>query len=112
MWIEGSWAPKLQQVNEEPIMEIIVRLKGMTKCDLKHVNTVRLWMRAVTVADMANESGIDIMDNAVSTILCHSTNTHYGPYEDRVPVTGYTHLDRPSRDLRWIASYLSSNWHV
>ena len=49
---------------------------------------------------------------AVSTILCHSTNTHYWPYEDRVPVTGYMHLDRPSRDLHWIASYLNSSWYV
>ena len=42
----------------------------------------------------------DVMKvTVVSTILCHSTNTHYGPYEDRVRVTGHVHLDQPNRDL-------------
>ena len=44
-------------------MEKIVRLKGTTKGELKQVNAVRLWMRVVTMADMANKMGTDIMDN-------------------------------------------------
>jgi hypothetical protein len=63
LWIEGAWAPKLQRVNEEPVMERIVKLKGITKGELKQVNTMRLCMRVVTVADMANKAGTDIMDN-------------------------------------------------
>ena len=66
LWIEGAWVPELQQENDKSIMEKIIRLKGITKGELKQVNTMRLWLRVVTVADMANEAGTDIMDNMMS----------------------------------------------
>ena len=52
-------------MNDASIMERIVKLKGMTKGQLKQVNTVRLWMREVTIADMANKAGSSIMDYMV-----------------------------------------------
>ena len=56
LWIKGSWAPKLQQVNNVLIMERIGKLKGIIKGGLKQVNSGRLWMRVVTVADVANKA--------------------------------------------------------
>jgi hypothetical protein len=44
-------------------MEKLVKLKGLTKDDLKQVKPMRLWIRVVTVADMVNEAGTNIMDN-------------------------------------------------
>ena len=61
---------------------------------------------------MILQCNIQIKVGVVSTIICHSTNTQCGPYEDRAPLTRYTHLDQPSRDLLGIASYLSTSWHV
>ena len=57
LWIEGAWVPELQQENDESIMEKITRLKGITEGKLKQVNTVRLWLRVVTVADMSKLGG-------------------------------------------------------
>ena len=62
LWIKGAWAHKLQQ-DDVSIMEKIVKLKGITKGKLKQVNTMRLWMRVVTVTDTSNETGTNIMDN-------------------------------------------------
>ena len=66
LWIEGAWVPELQQENDKSIMEKIIRLKGITKGELKQVNPVRLWSRVVTVADLANKAGTDIMDNMMN----------------------------------------------
>ena len=65
LWIKGAWAPRFQRVNNKSIMERIVRLKGMTKDELKQVKVVRLWMRVVTMADMTNKAGTDIIDNMI-----------------------------------------------
>ena len=64
--IEGAWVPELQQENSTSILVKITRLKGITKGELKQVNTVRLWLRVVAMADIANEAGTDIMDNMMS----------------------------------------------
>ena len=58
-----AWTPKLQQVNDALIIERIVRLKGVTKVQLRQVNVVRLWMRVVTILDMTNKAGTDIIGN-------------------------------------------------
>ena len=73
LWIEEAWAPRLQQVNGKPIMERIVRLKRVTKCKLKQVNVVRVWMRVETVADIANEA------EPASWITLCAANGGHGP---------------------------------
>ena len=56
----------MQREHDKSVIEKITRLKEITKGKLKQVNTVRLWLRVVTVADMANEAGTNIMDNMMS----------------------------------------------
>ena len=57
LWIEDAWSPKLQRECDESIMKVISTLTGITKGMLKKVNAVRLYLRVITIADLADASG-------------------------------------------------------
>ena len=62
MWIEKAWAPKLQREYDRSIMERFVEIQGATVGQLRKVNTVRLYLRVVTITDLTHPSGEYIPD--------------------------------------------------
>ena len=57
MWIEKAWAPKLQRENDGAIMERFAGIRGDAPGELKKVNAVRLYLRVITIADLAHPLG-------------------------------------------------------
>ena len=56
MWIEKAWAPKLQRENDRSIMERFTAIHGATIGQLMKVNSVQLYLRVITIADLTHPS--------------------------------------------------------
>ena len=52
----------LQREKDESLMERFVRIPGITVGQLEKVNAVHLYLRVITIADLAHESGQYIAD--------------------------------------------------
>ena len=63
LWIEKKWAPALQRVGDRSLMECFVRIPGITRASLRKANAVRLYLRVVTIADLADVGGTFIPAN-------------------------------------------------
>ena len=57
MWIEDVWTPRLQRVGDCSLMEAFVQIDGITTSTLIRANRVRLYLRVVTIADLADIGG-------------------------------------------------------
>ena len=57
LWIEEAWAPKLQRVGDRALMEAFGKIVGITKRMLEKANAVRLYLRVITIADLADPAG-------------------------------------------------------
>ncbi|KAL7552549.1 hypothetical protein ACHAWF_016169 [Thalassiosira exigua] len=62
LWIEKAWTPSLQRAGDESLMERFATHSRATKEQLEKLNAVRLYMRVVTVADLADPTGRFIPD--------------------------------------------------
>ncbi|KAL7551610.1 hypothetical protein ACHAWF_018082 [Thalassiosira exigua] len=66
LWIEDAWTPRLQRVGDESLMERFATHPRATKGQLEKLNAVRLYMRVVTVADLADPTGRFIPDGMLT----------------------------------------------
>jgi len=57
LWIESAWTPPLQREKDASIMEAFMEIKGIKRWELEAANRVRLYLRVVTIADLANVKG-------------------------------------------------------
>ena len=57
VWIEKSWTPKLQREGDMSIMQAFVQCPSISRAMLKQANAVRLYLRVVTIADLADVGG-------------------------------------------------------
>lgn len=57
IWVEDAWTPKLQRLGDEALMERFISVPGVTTSQLRQANTVRIYLRVVTIADLANDTG-------------------------------------------------------
>ena len=59
VWIDDTWTPQLQRARDQAIMDVFARVKckGATKRKLFLANKVRMWLRVITVAELADEGG-------------------------------------------------------
>ena len=65
-WLEKAWVPKLQLKRDESLMERFVATRGINVPMLQRANQVRLWLRVITIADLAHVSGKYIADNMMT----------------------------------------------
>ena len=63
LWIEKKWTPALQRVGDHSLMEQFAQLPGITRTALRQANAVRLYLRVVTIADLADVGGTFIPAN-------------------------------------------------
>ena len=66
LWIEKAWSPPLQREGDSSIMENFTRISGITTSTLKRANTVRIYLRVITIADLANPEGTAIPDGMLN----------------------------------------------
>jgi hypothetical protein len=62
LWIEKAWTPPLQQEGDASIMERFAKIAGITTGILKKANIVCIYLRVITIADLANPEGTTIPD--------------------------------------------------
>ena len=65
IWIEEAWVPQLQRDRDESLMEAFMERDGITTADYRKLNAVRIYLRVITIADLADESGTFIGCNAL-----------------------------------------------
>ena len=65
-------------------MEEFSRLRGITKHQLRKVNKVRLYLRVITIADLANEAGDYIRDDMLNGEWTAGTDLEF-PKQNRPP---------------------------
>ena len=58
--IPGIWTPQLTRVNDEAIMDAFRRTCDPTEYEMALANSVRLYLRVLTVADIADYAGRNI----------------------------------------------------
>ena len=66
LWIEEAWVPSLQRVGDASLMERFTGIAGITPRELDKVNQVQLYLRVITIADLANPSGEYIPDDTLT----------------------------------------------
>ena len=63
LWIEHQWCPTLQRVNDQAMMKAFANILGVTTSKLEKANFCRLYLRIITLADLASERGDTIPGN-------------------------------------------------
>ena len=86
LWIENAWTPSLQREGDESIMERFSSLSGITKTKLRQANAVRIYLRIVTVADLADISG-KVIPEGVLTGNWRANSDLRWPYQPLPPDT-------------------------
>ena len=66
LWIEDVWRPQRHRVNDAFLMDKFVLIPGITRSELRQANAVRMYMRIMTIADIAHPSGEFIPDGMLS----------------------------------------------
>ena len=57
LWIEKGWCPKIQRVNDRSIMHVFSKCPQISRAMLRQANAVRLYLRVITIADLADVGG-------------------------------------------------------
>lgn len=59
IWVEDTWSPSLQRRGDISLMERFLQIKA-SPAKYRAANLVRLWLRVITIAELADESGLRI----------------------------------------------------
>lgn len=57
LWIEDVWTPKLQREGDMALMQKFLQCPQISRAMLRQANAVRLYLRVVTIADLADAGG-------------------------------------------------------
>lgn len=57
LWVEDAWIPPIQRVGDTSIMGQFLQIPGVKTSQLRQANTVRLYLRVVTLADICDPTG-------------------------------------------------------
>ena len=57
VWIENVWVPALQRLKDASLMDRFSQVKGATKHKLRIANECRIFLRVITIAELADING-------------------------------------------------------
>ena len=83
-WIEDKWVPPHQREHDEFIMDRFLHIPGITTSELKQANAVRLYLRVLTIADLADPSGRFIPDGNMTGGWQGGSDLHW-PHQPMPP---------------------------
>ena len=66
IWIEHAWVLSLQRQRDESLMARFTTIPRITIGQLKQANTVRLYLRVITIADLTDPEGSTIPDGMLT----------------------------------------------
>ncbi len=66
LWIEDKWSHPLQRENDAFIMDRFLTIPGITTAQLYQANSVRIYLRILTMSDLAEPSGKFIPDSLLT----------------------------------------------
>lgn len=84
LWIEDVWQHPLQRENDEFIMDRFLQIPGISRSELRQANAVRLYLRVLTIADLAAPNGREIPDGNMSGEWQGGSDI-YWPYQVKPP---------------------------
>ncbi len=84
LWIEDVWRPHHQREGDEFLMDAFIRIPAITTTALRQANTVRLYLRVLTISDLADTTGHFIPDNALTGEWQAGSDIHW-PYQVEPP---------------------------
>ena len=84
LWIEDVWKPQPQREGDQFIMELFIRIPGITAAELRRANAVRLYLRVLTIADLADSTGHFIPTDML-TGKWQAGSDLYWPYQPLPP---------------------------
>ena len=84
IWIEHAWCPQLQREGDSSLMEAFNNIPGITRAKLRQANSVRLYLRVVTVADLCDVQGTHIRDGMLQGDWQAGSDFKW-PYQPRPP---------------------------
>ena len=93
IWIEKSWAPKLQREGDVSIMQAFVQCPKITRAMLKQANAVRLYLRVVTIADLADVGGTFIPSGMLTGEWTAGTDLKW-PYQPKPTAAAWSTFRR------------------
>jgi hypothetical protein len=59
IWLEDQWTPRILRSNDSSIMSKVLQLR-LSRATMQKFNYVRLYLRIITIADLADETGAKI----------------------------------------------------
>ena len=62
LWVEDKWTPSIQRESDASLMKRFSGIEWINQTMLRKANEVRLYLRVVTIADLADETGRFIPD--------------------------------------------------
>ena len=93
VWIEKSWTPKLQREGDMSIMQAFTQCSTISRAMLKQANAVRLYLRVVTIADLADVGGTFIPSGMLTGTWTAGTNLKW-PYQPRPTAAAWSTFRR------------------
>ena len=66
LWIEHAWVPPLQRQRDDSLIERFTTIPRITRGQLTQANTVRLYLRVITIADLTDPEGSTIPDGMLT----------------------------------------------
>ena len=84
LWVEDKWLHPLQRENDAFLMDRFLQIPQITTLQLKQANEVRLYLRVLTIADLADPSGRFIPDNSLTGEWQGGSDLHW-PYQALPP---------------------------
>ena len=58
MWVKSQWTPPLQRVHDQSLMRAFSNLDKITQGKLDKANHCQMYIKCITIADLANERGL------------------------------------------------------
>ena len=84
LWIEDAWSHPLQRDKDEFIMDRFLCIPHITTSQLRQANMVRLYLRVITIADLADPSCRFIPDGNLSGEWQGGSDIHW-PHQTKPP---------------------------
>lgn len=84
LWIENLWTPHPQRINDTFLMNRFLMIPRITKSALRQANEVRLFLRVLTIADLADPTGRFIPDGMLTGEWQAGSDIHW-PHQTKPP---------------------------
>jgi hypothetical protein len=84
LWVEDAWTPSIQPVGDESLMARFISIPRITNAQLCRANTVRLFLRVFTIANLCDAMGTYIPSGMLNGVWQAGSDLLW-PYQPTPP---------------------------